>query len=189
MLINSHDGYCYLIDRNFNFRTIQMRFPNRDNLTLLDGEMVIDTDLETHEQERKYLVFDLMAINGVCVIECPFGERWKMLDEQVIGPRNLESEQLKKFWLLSDINHLVKEFSPRLLHDADGLIFQGWNDKYWKSHDMNSVDFLFQLVGTAQNPSLYLYDRGRKKCMYGNRVVFRNGEDPSPLSGNIIECS
>ncbi|KAI3934594.1 hypothetical protein MKX01_034048 [Papaver californicum] len=158
MLINSHDGYCYLIDRNFNFRRIQMRFPNRDNLTLLD--------------ERKYLVFDLKAINGVSVIECPFGERWKMLDEQVIGPRNLESEQCIR---QTNINHLVKEYSPRLLHGADGLIFQGWNEKYvlslikgllkWKSHDMNSVDFLFQLVGTAQNPSLYLYDRGRKKCM------------------------
>ncbi|MCL7045554.1 hypothetical protein MKW94_011083 [Papaver nudicaule] len=223
MLVNS-DG-CYLIDRKFNFRRVQMRFPLAQengifskathNLTLLDGEMVINTDPETHKQERRYLVFDVMAINGVSVIEWPFGERWNMLEEQVIRPRNLESQcisqstnpryrydrepfsvAIKEFWLLSEITERLKEFTPTLLHGSDGLIFQGWNDKYvpfthegllkWKSHEMNSVDFL---VGTGKSPSLYLYDKGRMKCMYGHRVVFTNGEDPSQLSGKIIECS
>ncbi|KAI3883068.1 hypothetical protein MKW92_014076, partial [Papaver armeniacum] len=89
MLINS--GGCYLIDRSFNFRRVRMRFPllqqpnrgtHNNNSTLLDGEMVIDTDPKTHKQKRRYLAFDLMAINGVSVIECPFGERLKMLEEQ-----------------------------------------------------------------------------------------------------------
>ncbi|KAI3861270.1 hypothetical protein MKX03_017401 [Papaver bracteatum] len=221
MLINS-DG-CYLIDRNFNFLRVQMRFPRltqengrgtTHNLTLLDGEMVIDTDPETHEQERRYLVFDVMSINGSSVIECPFGERWKMLEEQVIGPRNLERQcrsqganpcykyglepfrvEIKGFWLLSETNKLLKEFTPKLSHGADGLIFQGWNDKYvpfthqgllkWKFQ--NTVDFLFELVGPRRTPTLYLYDGERERCMYGNRVEFMNGEDPSELSGKIIE--
>ncbi|KAI3861271.1 hypothetical protein MKX03_017402 [Papaver bracteatum] len=222
MLINS-DG-CYLIDRNFGFRRVQMRFPGltqenvgtgiHDNLTLLDGEMVIDTDPETNEQKRKYLAFDLLSINGKSVIECPFGERWKMLEEQVMIPRNLESQlcitqsrnhlepfivAIKKFWLLSDIEDLVKEFIPRLLHGEDGLIFQGWNDKYvpstnsrllkWKPPEKNSVDFLLKLVGTSRTPSLYLYDRGRMRCMFGYSVVFDHGEDPSQLAGEVIECS
>ncbi|KAI3869434.1 hypothetical protein MKX03_020988 [Papaver bracteatum] len=224
MLINS-DG-CYLIERKFNFRRVQMRFPLTQengvfskyahNLTLLDGEMVIDTNPETHKQERKYLVFDVMAINSVSVIEKPFGERWKMLEEQVIGPRNLESRcisqstnpcyryesepfrvEIKEFWLLTEITDCLKEFIPKILHGSDGLIFQGWNDQYvpfthekllkWKFHE--TVDFIFELVGTGQNPSLYLYQRGRKKCMYGSSVLFMNGEDPSELSGKIIECS
>ncbi|KAI3967766.1 hypothetical protein MKW92_050957 [Papaver armeniacum] len=222
MLINS-DG-CYLIDRKFNFRRVQMRFPRltqengrvtTHNLTLLDGEMVIDTDPETQEQERRYLVFDVMAINGSSVIECPFGERWKMLEEQVIGPRNLEKQcrsqnanrcykyglepfrvEIKGFWLLSETNKLLKEFTPKLSHGADGLIFQGWNDKYvpfthqgllkWKFQ--NTVDFLFELVGPRRTRTLYLYDGERERCMYGNRLVFMNGEDPSELSGKIIEC-
>ncbi|XP_026380591.1 mRNA-capping enzyme-like [Papaver somniferum] len=221
MLINS-DG-CYLIDRKFNFRGVQMRFPltqengrgTTHDLTLLDGEMVIDTDPETNEQKRKYLAFDLMAINGKSVTECPFGERWKMLDEQVIGPRKLESQsgtntyrrrydlepfsvEIKNFWLLSDLNDLVKDFIPSLLHSEDGLIFQGWNDKYipstnqrllkWKPREKNSVDFLL-LVGIRITPSLYLYDSGRKRCMYRYGVKFRNGEDPSQFSGKVIECS
>jgi hypothetical protein len=30
----------------------------------------------------------------------------------------------KDFWLLSTVTKLLKEFIPRLSHDADGLIFQ-----------------------------------------------------------------
>ncbi|MCL7035264.1 hypothetical protein MKW94_021683 [Papaver nudicaule] len=218
MLLNS-DG-CYLIDRNFNFRKVQLRFPlsaqgdSTHDLTLLDGEMVIDTHPETNKQVRRYLVFDVMSINGESVIQRPFGERWGMLEQQVIGPRDLEREQcadqssyryelepfgveIKKFWLLSEITDLLEKFTPALLHGADGLIFQAWNDKYvpfthtellkWKSHDMNSVDFLVKRTGS--NPSLYLYEKERMKCMFGHRVVFGNGEDPSQLSGKIIECS
>ncbi|KAI3894509.1 hypothetical protein MKX03_012751 [Papaver bracteatum] len=222
ILINS--GGCYLIDRSFNFRRVRMRFPllqqaNRgtthNNSTLLDGEMVIDTDPKTLKQKRRYLAFDLMAINGVSVIESPFGERLKMLEEQVIRPRrNLQRNpyynkydlepfgiEVKKFWLLSDINDLVNKFTPELSHDTDGLIFQGWNDRYvpfthlgllkWKPPEMNSVDFLFELDGTCKNPSLYLYEGGTKKFMRGNRVVMRNGDDAAKWlsSGSIIECS
>ncbi|KAI3848005.1 hypothetical protein MKX03_001117, partial [Papaver bracteatum] len=163
-------------------------------------------------QERKYLVFDLMEINGVSLIECPFGERRKMLEEQVIRPRrnlvsspcyNLEpfGVEVNKFWLLSDINDLVNKFTPELSHGADGIIFQRWNDRYvpfanqgllkWKPPEKNSVDFLFELDGTVENPSLYLYEGGRKKYMHGNRVMLRNGEDASEFLslGSIIECS
>ncbi|KAI3848006.1 hypothetical protein MKX03_001118, partial [Papaver bracteatum] len=216
MLINS--GGCYLIDARFNIRRVRMQFPSLQqeirgiNSTLLDGEMVIDTDPKTHhKQERKYLVFDLMAINGVSVIECPFGERRKMLEEQVIGPRRkLERNpcykylepfgvEVNKFWLLSDINDLVNKFTPELSHGADGIIFQRWNDRYvpfvhqgllkWNPPEKNSVDFLFEQVhGTGEN--LYVYEGGRKKCLDGNRVVLRNGEDASEFlsSGSIIEC-
>ncbi|MCL7040537.1 hypothetical protein MKW94_002650 [Papaver nudicaule] len=226
MLINSEG--CYLIDRKFNFRKVQVRFPltqgNGDfsesthNLTLLDGEMVIDTYPEANKQVRRYLVFDVMSINGESVIQCPFGERWKMLEQQVVGPRNLEKQcisqstdpcyrydlepfrvEIKKFWLLSEITDLLEKFTPKLLHGEDGLIFQGWNDKYvtfthaellkWKSHETNSVDFLVKVFGRAKNPSLYLYEKGRMKCMFGHSVEFRNVQDPSGLSGKIIECS
>ena len=115
MMLITVDG-CYLIDRTFTFRRVQMRFPckitndvcmqvfyiqqdfwfwclmRRTNyifdmhsdisifackgfvekthhFTLLDGEMIIDTMPDSQKQERRYLIYDLMAINQVSVIE------------------------------------------------------------------------------------------------------------------------
>ncbi|OVA10755.1 Dual specificity phosphatase [Macleaya cordata] len=226
MMLITCDG-CYLIDRHFSFRRVQMRFPLKQtneglakdthNLTLLDGEMVIDTLPDSNKQERRYLIYDLMAINQVSVIERPFCERWKMLEKEVIEPRNLERQYIyqsrnpyyrydlepfrvrrKDFWLLSTITKLLKEFIPKLSHAADGLIFQGWDDPYvprthegllkWKYPEMNSVDFLFEVVDEDRQ-LLYLYERGKKKLMDGNHVVFKDVEDPSEYSGKIIECS
>ncbi|KAL6987730.1 mRNA guanylyltransferase [Sarracenia purpurea var. burkii] len=225
MMLITVDG-CYLIDRNFNFRRVQMRFPCKGanealaerthHYTLLDGEMIIDTLPDSHKQERRYLIYDLMAINHVSVRKLPFYERWKMLEKEVIEPRNYERQHIyqsrnpyyrydlepfrvrrKDFWLLSTVNKLLKEFIPRLSHAADGLIFQGWDDPYvprthegllkWKYPEMNSVDFLFEMVDNRQ--LLFLHERGKKKLMEGNRVIFNDDSDPASYSGKIIECS
>ena len=100
--------------------------------------------------------------------------------------------------MLSTINKLLSEFIPRLSHDADGLIFQGWDDPYvprthegllkWKYASMNSVDFLFE-GGADDRQLLFLYERGKKKLMEGNSVVFKDGSDPSSYFGKIIECT
>ncbi|KAL2554749.1 mRNA capping enzyme family protein [Forsythia ovata] len=225
MMLITMDG-CYLIDRHFVFRRVQMRFPCRHtneglaekvhHFTLLDGEMVIDTLPDSKKQERRYLIYDMMAINQVSIVERPFNERWKMLEKEVIEPRNIERKNMcqtknpyyryemepfrvrrKDFWLLSTVMKLLKGFIPKLSHAADGLIFQCRDDSYvprthegllkWKCREMNSVDFLFEMVDSRQ--SLYLYERGKKKLMDGNRVVFPDGSDPSIYSGKIIECS
>ncbi|XVF78902.1 hypothetical protein PTKIN_Ptkin14bG0175100 [Pterospermum kingtungense] len=180
MMLITVDG-CYLIDRSFNFRRVQMRFPCRHStegigyrthhLTLLDGEMIIDTLPDSQKQERRYLIYDMMALNNKPVIELPFYERWKMLEKEVILPRNIERQsknsyyrydlepfkvRRKGFWLLSTVNKLLNEVIPTLPHEADGLIFQGWDDPYvprthegllkWKYARLNSVDFLFEVV-------------------------------------------
>nr|XP_016510602.1 PREDICTED: mRNA-capping enzyme-like isoform X5 [Nicotiana tabacum] len=202
-------GGCFLIDRHFNFRRVQMRFPcthtdegvakRVHHFTLLDGEMVIDTLPGTQKQERRYLIYDMMALNGVSIVEQPFCERWRMIDKEVIGPRNHERQHIcqsgnpyyryecepfrmrrKNFWLLSTVRKVLKELIPELSHEADGLIFQGWLDPYvplthdgllkWKYPEMNSVDFLFEVVDSRE--LLYLHERGKKKLMEGNRVVF-----------------
>ncbi|KAH6798383.1 mRNA capping enzyme family protein [Perilla frutescens var. frutescens] len=228
MMLITMDG-CYLIDRHFSFRRVQMRFPCRlttnekgvpeqkyHHFTLLDGEMVIDTLPDTQKQERRYLVYDMMAFNHQSLVEVPFYERWKMIDKEVIEPRNFERQHIyqsqnpyyryelepfrvrrKDFWLLSTVTKLLKGFIPNLSHDADGLIFQGWDDPYvprthegllkWKYPEMNSVDFLFEMVDSRQ--LLYLNERGKKKLM-DNRVVFPDdGPEPSAYSGKIIECA
>ncbi|KAJ6992975.1 mRNA-capping enzyme [Populus alba x Populus x berolinensis] len=226
MMLITVDG-CFLIDRNFKFRRVQMRFPCRytnegsadkmHHFTLLDGEMIIDTMPDSQKQERRYLIYDMMAVNQVPVIERPFHERWKMLEREVIEPRNSERQNIyqsrnpnyrydlepfrvrrKDFWLLSTVTKVLKEFIPRLSHDADGLIFQGWDDPYvtrthegllkWKYPEMNSVDFLFE-VDDDDHQLLYLHERGKKKLMEGHRVSFKDALDPSTYSGKIVECS
>ncbi|KAG6482332.1 hypothetical protein ZIOFF_058963 [Zingiber officinale] len=205
MFINSTG--CYLIDRNFCFRRVQMRFPLKNaaesfhNDTLIDGEMIID-QIPDVGQKRRYLAYDLVALNGFSVMKLPFSERWKLLEEEVIRPRNYERKQLesdskghpiyrydmepfsvrrKDFWFLSTVTKLLKEFIPRLSHEADGLIFQGWDDPYiprthegllkWKYPEMNSVDFLFE-VGSENRQMLFLYERGKKKLMDEAQVSF-----------------
>ncbi|XP_078446443.1 uncharacterized protein LOC144715411 [Wolffia australiana] len=216
MLITTHG--CYLIDRKFEFRRVQMRFPSKGgiegvhNNTLIDGEMIIDTIPDTKKMERRYLAYDLMVLNGDSVVERPFSERWKLLEKEVIEPRNFDRRQnpiyrydlepfrvrRKDFWLLSTVTKLLKEFIPALSHDADGLIFQGWDDPYvprthegllkWKYPEMNSVDFLFE-IGSEDRHMLFLFERGKKKLMDNARVIFTEAEDPSAFSGSIIECS
>ncbi|XP_058080424.1 uncharacterized protein LOC131228639 isoform X3 [Magnolia sinica] len=186
MMLITSEG-CYLIDRNFCFRRVQMRFPlkptnegNRSerthDLTLLDGEMILDTVPTTQKLERRYLIYDLMALNSQSVIEV----------------------RRKAFWLLSTVDKLLMEFIPNLSHEADGLIFQGWDDPYvpkthegllkWKYPEVNSVDFLFE-VGDDISQRLYLFDRGKKKQLERSRVIFKGELDPSTFSGKIIECS
>ncbi|ESW34402.1 hypothetical protein PHAVU_001G149600 [Phaseolus vulgaris] len=224
MMLITCDG-CYLIDRKFIFQRINMRFPCRysnggtpernHHYTLLDGEMIIDKDPHTHKQERRYLIYDLMAINKVSLTELPFYERWKLLEKEVIEPRNMEREGLSKntnpyyrydlepfsvrrkgFWLLSTVSKLLHKFIPQLSHSSDGLVFQGWDDPYvprthegllkWKYPEMNSVDFLYE-VGAGDRPMLFLFERGRKKLMEEN-VIFKDASDISSYSGKIIEC-
>ncbi|XP_044461275.1 mRNA-capping enzyme isoform X2 [Mangifera indica] len=225
MMLITMDG-CYLVDRSFNFRRVQMRFPLKlpngagvsertHHYTLLDGEMIIDKLPDSNKQERRYLIYDMMAINQVSVIERPFYERWRMLEKEIIEPRNTERHSIyssknpyyrydlepfrvrrKDFWLLSTVTKLLTEFIPRLSHDADGLIFQGWDDPYvprthegllkWKYAILNSVDFLFEVTDDRQ--LLFLNERGKKKLMEGNSVKFKDGSDPSLYSGKIIEC-
>ncbi|CAL4968949.1 unnamed protein product [Urochloa decumbens] len=221
MMLVRRDG-CFLIDRNFCFRRVQMRFPHRKHseglhgTTLLDGEMVIDKD--GPKLRRKYLAYDLMALDSVSKTQFPFSKRWEMLEEEVIKPRYHEKMQFesgskskplykydmelfsvrrKNFWLLSTVKEIL-DLIPALSHEADGLIFQGWDDPYvtrthegllkWKYAEMNSVDFLFEL-GSDNRQLIFLYERGKRKLLDGARVAFPNKIDPSSVSGRIIECS
>jgi mRNA-capping enzyme len=103
----------------------------------------------------------------------------------------------KDFWLLSTVQKLLREFIKRLSHEADGLIFQGWDDPYvprthegllkWKYANLNSVDFLFEVEGERE--LLFVNERGKKKLMDGNKVAFKDGSEPSLYSGKIIECT
>lgn len=41
----------------------------------MDGEMVVDEDIETGTRSRRYLAYDLMVLNGRSLAELPFKVR------------------------------------------------------------------------------------------------------------------
>ncbi|KAG0500628.1 hypothetical protein HPP92_000700 [Vanilla planifolia] len=172
---------------------VQLRFPSRvdfegcylHNFTLIDGEMIIDA-VPDIGLKRRYLAYDLIALNNQSVVKLPFSERWKLLEEEVIRPRNSEKKIIER------------EGKVNLAYRYEMEPFGGWDDPYvprthegllkWKYPEMNSVDFLFEIGGEG-NQLLYLYERGKKKLMDGSRVSFRDDDDVVELSGKIIECS
>ncbi|CAF2011718.1 BnaC07g49450D [Brassica napus] len=220
MMLLTREG-CYLIDRKFRFRRVQMRFPCKphetkvNDYTLLDGEMVVDNFLDGQgkpRQARRYLVYDMVAVNGVPVSDRPFSERWSVIDREVIRPRNDEKKvtkgyryemepfgvRIKAFCLLSSVEKKVfNELIPSLSHDSDGIILQGWDEPYvyqrnqallkWKFLD--TIDFLFE-VGRDGRYLLFLYENGRNKLMEGHTVEFRGDgwEEPGRYSGKLLEC-
>ncbi|EOA22740.1 hypothetical protein CARUB_v10003452mg [Capsella rubella] len=219
-------GGCYLVNGDFRFRRVQMRFPCRHDKsdykvhhnTLLDGEMVVDAFKDRSGREyqvRRYLVYDLVAINGESVAERPFSERWNMLEREVIKPRNDEKKianhwyryemepfgvRIKAFCLLSAVEKKVfNKLIPSLSHKSDGLIFQGWDDPYvfgtdhcllkWKFEE--TLDFLFNMDKYGRK-MLFLRERGRMKLMQGYLIEFRGDgweNNPASYCGKIIECS
>nr|CAB3489660.1 unnamed protein product [Digitaria exilis] len=187
------------------YRLLDMPLGLHD-MTLVDGEMIIDTVPESG-LKRRYLAYDLMALDAVSKTKLPFSERWRMLEDEIIRPRYHEKKQFesgaksnpfykydmelfsvrrKDFWLLSTVTKLLKEFIPKLCHDADGLIFQGWDDPYvtrthegllkWKYPEMNSVDFLFEVMRSITDnitevKLLEEIDEIRRLPMYADRIA------------------
>ncbi|KAG2239784.1 hypothetical protein Bca4012_014949 [Brassica carinata] len=223
MMLLTREG-CFLIDRKFRFRRVQMRFPCKPHeprvhdYTLLDGEMVVDNFLDGERkpcQARRYLVYDMVAVNGQSLADRPFSERWSVIEREVIRPRNDEKKnvtnvngyryemepfgvRVKAFCLLSAVEKKVfNELIPSLSHESDGIILQGWDEPYvyqrnqglfkWKFLD--SIDFLFE-VGKDGRHMLFLYDNGRNRLMEGHTVEFRGDgwDQPGSYNGKLLEC-
>eukprot|EP00854_Cymbomonas_tetramitiformis_P001250 gene1250-1828_t len=99
LIMGLADG-VFLIDRKFNIRRVQMKFPCRSDLkkqhmmTLCDGEMVVDVDA-MGVATRRYLIYDVMAINGRSEVKAlPFAvatkgkpDRFTLIAHEIIGPR------------------------------------------------------------------------------------------------------
>eukprot|EP00803_Ostreobium_quekettii_P000704 evm.model.scf_1608.1 EVM.evm.TU.scf_1608.1 scf_1608:17316-27998(-) len=222
----------YLIDRRFKFRRVQMRFPlpaqqtsnghvERQEKgvyhgTLLDGEMIVDYEPEEKVYTRRYLVYDLIALNKTPLNSRPFLERHKCIDS-VIAPRRQEETEIqhglvsykyqynwepfrmrkKDFWPLGSAPKVFSMMMKGLTHEADGLILQPAEAPYtvgtchellkWKFASVNSVDFRLRI--TPMGPQLLLFHRGREEVLQGAEVVFTDGRDAHQYDGKIIECS
>ena len=168
----------YFADRdNSIFQAPEVEFRFKADLmvhisdTLLDGEMVIDTDKKSGRKTPRYLIYDAIRIHGRNIINDNFHMRFERITTDLIKPRNAAIERgllnkdkepfgvrRKDFW---DVNYhttqklLSPQFQQQLLHEPDGLIFQPECDAYitgrcdlvlkWKPASHNSVDFRLKI--------------------------------------------
>ena len=170
-LLLIHRAGTYLIDRSNRVTRVQMRWPaplpvdpntkqpikdpkivpTFHSGAILDGEMVVDEIPGSNIKVRRFMIFDLMALNGESLVNCPFGVRWDLIDKYIEKPRRLEADAIsrgklnigyqyneepfrvrrKGFWPLEKAKSLLDNFIPKqVAHESDGLIFQPYDDAY-----------------------------------------------------------
>lgn len=133
------------------------------NHTLMDGELVIDTDANG-KQKLVLLLFDLIVLDRELLANRPLSKRYGRLKSYVYPPyvdylkrnpaaaaRRPFDVQVKKMDLAYGIQMVLFETVPNLLHGNDGLIFTCLNSGYvmgtdpkilkWKPPNENTIDF------------------------------------------------
>ncbi|XP_054281845.1 mRNA-capping enzyme-like [Macrosteles quadrilineatus] len=218
MMLILKQGEVYCLDRdNSVFQVEGLKFPHRKDPnrhltnTLLDGEMVIDK----HEGQNipRYLAYDIIKCDGIDVAHMKFPLRLKVIEVDVVGPRNkavtegrirkeLEpfSIRMKQFYPVDKAGSLLGEkFAKQLSHEPDGLIFQPTDDPYktgqckevlkWKPPSHNSVDFRLKIQregGEGIVPSLVgLLFVGGLEPPFSKMKVSKSMKE---LDNKIIEC-
>lgn len=175
MMLIVGESQIYFFGRDFQcFRVSPLRFVRSRDLrvhltnTLLDGEMVIDHS--NGVARPRYLVYDIIHLEGRDVGGLPFDERLDLVKKDVVFARyeamkygfinKLEepfSVAVKDFWDVTTAGALLsKKFCEKLTHEPDGLIFQPAKEPYvpgqcdevlkWKPVEMNSIDFRMKIV-------------------------------------------
>lgn len=176
-------GMHYLIDRKNDYRYVPgLHFPKPDDETFLsihddtiiDGELVLDT-YEDGSQQLKYLVFDVLVLNGHRVMHDPFDKRLVYLKKEVLEPykqmrRNSPEEgrpfivEEKSMHFSYNIEMMFRDIIPKVkrIRGNDGLIFTCCSTSYyigldehilkWKPASDNTVDFRLHLQFPVPEP-------------------------------------
>ncbi|KAI7899675.1 mRNA capping enzyme, catalytic domain-containing protein [Cokeromyces recurvatus] len=143
--------------------------------TLMDGELVLDIDV--NKKTWRYLIFDLMVINGSPVIQRSFNTRLGMLQQDVIQPFESRMKsvldptktppftvELKKMERSYGL-HVVFDQIPKLKHKSDGIIWTPVKYPYtpgtcekllkWKPPELNTVDFRIAARWSKEHKPIY----------------------------------
>lgn len=165
MFIEDEDNIFFLTRSHHLWRVKGLKFPKIEDLnshltqTLLDGEMV--TDIIDGQKIPKYLIYDVISLNGNIVATYNFDKRCGIIKCVIIGARRKakqmniipsDSEPFKVaekgFFYVKDAR---KTLDLKVTHEKDGLIFQPVDAPYtggtcyeilkWKPPHLNSIDF------------------------------------------------
>jgi len=184
MYIQDENNIFFLTRSLHLWRVNNLKFPKIDDLsshltdTLLDGEMV--TDIVNGQNIPKYLIYDVISLNGNVVATQNFDKRCGLIKCVIVAARrnakyaNLipaEGEPFKVgdkgFFYIQDSK---KTWNLQVTHEKDGLIFQPVDAPYtggtcqgilkWKPPNLNSIDFRLVIREERQNgclPETYAY--------------------------------
>ena len=116
---------AFMIDRNFNMRRLPVQFPSVKsgaflNFTLLDGELVEDTDLSTGQISLRYLIYDACVVDNRKVTQETLLGRLMAVRHRVLKPwfeqvpfdPRLFRIELKDQYELAQLNHLFEFTAP-----------------------------------------------------------------------------
>ncbi|PNW80070.1 hypothetical protein CHLRE_08g376700v5 [Chlamydomonas reinhardtii] len=150
----------YIMDRSFNVVRCEMRFPcgskrpppgqkaaypvgRPHNLTLLDGEMVVDVDPTGQAPPRlRYLIYDVCMINATPLLQKPWKERYRAIDSDIVKPRTTERAYIDDWrrpgrgaWDPARAEYL----SPPLQYDYAAEAFSVRQKPFWPVHQIDKV--------------------------------------------------
>lgn len=124
MIVPRGEG-AWMIDRNFNMRRLGARFPSVKpgqflGFTLLDGELVEDTDRSTGRSSLRYLVYDACVVDNTNVTQRTLHMRLHAVRHLVLGPwfekvpfdSNLFRIELKDQFDLTQLHHIFDSITP-----------------------------------------------------------------------------
>jgi hypothetical protein len=125
-------------------------------LTILDGELVPTPKPTKNGFPYRFLAFDVLAVKGAVVAQCPFEERVTSLEDAVEELLVFISAQAKPFIHLTSADPVKLETQFRAMYhradrdyENDGLVLYGPGERYdkttikkWKPMEENSIDFL-----------------------------------------------
>ncbi|KAL5511613.1 CEG1 [Sanghuangporus vaninii] len=173
LLLTSPDGAqdIYLIDRHNNYRVISgFFFPHHADpkkplgSTIIDGELVIDTDARTGQDTLRLLAFDCLVVDYQNVMSRTLDKRYGRLQEWFFKPfRKMMQDhpymaqsqpfdiKVKPMELSYGVEKVFNEVIPKLQHGNDGLIYTCLQSPYvvgtdpkilkWKPPSENTIDF------------------------------------------------
>ncbi|KAJ2076916.1 Dcp1p-Dcp2p decapping enzyme complex alpha subunit [Coemansia sp. RSA 988] len=178
MVVSSNGPQTYFITRKNEYYLAPYtcfpvpnneRFDQFHNKTLIDGELVIDTESDGR-QVRKLLGFDVLCVAGTSCMERTLESRLGYLNDHIIKPFNRMCRrvspdyasnipivaEMKSFQRSYGVPLLYNEVIPRLKHKSDGLIFTSVSAPYtsgtcqkiikWKPASENSIDFKLRII-------------------------------------------
>ncbi|KAK1216369.1 Dcp1p-Dcp2p decapping enzyme complex alpha subunit [Marasmius sp. AFHP31] len=183
--LQTRNQAVYLIDRHNTYRELTgLFFPHHENPmnplrnTMIDGELVIDTDPRTQRETLRYLVFDCLLVDDQNVMKRPLDKRYGRLNEWFYKPyarmmkdhpHMMESQpfqiKIKPIQTAYNVEQVFNNEIPNLQHGNDGLIYTCVNAPYtpgtdnnvlkWKPPTENSIDFklILRFPPTQSDPT------------------------------------
>ncbi|CCE63367.1 hypothetical protein TPHA_0E02770 [Tetrapisispora phaffii CBS 4417] len=199
----------FMIDRENNYYLVNgfhfPKLPKKDKKelietaqdgTLIDGELVIQTNPMTNLTELRYLMFDCLTMNGRNLTHSPTSSRLAHLGKEFYKPyfdmRSIFPDRcinfpfkisMKQMNFSYDLVNVYKTLD-KLPHLSDGLIFTPVNTPYvvgakdsyllkWKPEEENSVDFkLILQIPMVEDTSLPRKDPNRWYYNYDTKPTF-----------------